>query len=50
MRLLPVIVRQEQPMHAPKPQPIRRSKENCPPQPDIAQIAFSIGSGPQAKV
>ena len=30
MRLFPVIVLQEQPMHAPKPQPMRDSKLNCP--------------------
>ncbi len=48
MRLLPYFVWQEQPMHAPKPQPMRSSKLNCPLVFVQAERAFSIGSGPQA--
>jgi len=48
MRLFPYFVRHEQPMHAPKPQPIRCSKLNCPSASVAACTARSIGSGPQA--
>ena len=47
MRLLPYFVRQEQPMHAPKPQPMRSSKLNCPEVAQRSYTAWSIGSGPQ---
>ena len=45
--LLPVSVLQEQPMHAPKPQPMRSSKLYCPGVFMILCIARNIGSGPQ---
>ena len=47
MRLLPVTVLQEQPMQAPKPQPIRSSKLYCPEVTVAPCRARSIGSGPQ---
>ena len=48
MRLLPTRVSQLQPMQAPKPQPIRSSKESWPGLPQ-ACTARSMGMGPQAK-
>jgi hypothetical protein len=48
MRFAPVSVSQEQPMQAPKPQPMRASKLSCPPVFVAAQTAFSMASGPQA--
>ena len=45
--LLPVSVLHEQPMHAPKPQPMRSSKLYCPGVFMILCIARNIGSGPQ---
>ena len=45
--LLPVSVLHEQPMHAPKPQPMRSSKLYCPGVFIILCIARNIGSGPQ---
>ena len=47
IRLLPYFVLQEQPMQAPKPQPIRSSKLNWPEVLQALYTAFSIGSGPQ---
>ena len=47
IRLYPVIVLQLQPMQAPKPQPIRSSKENWPDVFTARYTARSIGSGPQ---
>ena len=47
MRLLPYFVSQEQPMQAPKPQPIRSSKLNWPEVLQASYTALSIGSGPQ---
>ena len=47
MRLYPVRVLQEQPMQAPKPQPIRSSKLNWPEVLQASYTALSIGSGPQ---
>ena len=47
IRLLPYFVLQEQPMQAPKPQPIRSSKLNWPEVVQAPYTAFSIGSGPQ---
>ena len=48
MRLLPYFVSQVQPMHAPKPQPMRSSKLYSPEVAARLYTAFSIGSGPQA--
>ena len=50
IRLLPYFVSQEQPIHAPNPQPIRSSKLNQPGMGSgaVSQTARSIGSGPQA--
>ena len=47
MRLYPVRVLQEQPMQAPKPQPIRSSKLIWPEVRVALYTALSIGSGPQ---
>ena len=47
-RLKPCFVFLLQPMQAPKPQPMRASKLNCPSF-TLLYTAFSIGSGPQAK-
>ena len=49
MRLLPVRVLQEQPMQAPKPQPMRSSKLIWPEVWLALYKAFSMGSGPQAQ-
>ena len=48
MRLLPYLVLHEQPMQAPKPQPMRSSNESCPSCCTASHNARSIGSGPQA--
>ena len=48
MRLLPYLVLHEQPMQAPKPQPMRSSNESCPSCGTASHNARSIGSGPQA--
>ena len=47
MRLVPYFVRQLQPMQAPKPQPMRSSKLNCPEVPQCCHTARSMASGPQ---
>ena len=47
IRFQPVIVLQEQPMQAPKPQPMRRSKLKEPPVLTARKTALSMGSGPQ---
>ena len=47
MRLYPVRVLQEQPIQAPKPQPIRSSKLIWPEVRVALYTALSIGSGPQ---
>ena len=47
MRLWPYLVRQVQPMQAPKPQPMRSSKLNCPSVRQRCHTAWSMASGPQ---
>ena len=47
MRFVPYFVLHEQPMHAPKPQPMRSSKLNWPSVRHLSYTARSIGSGPQ---
>ena len=47
MRFVPYFVLHEQPMHAPKPQPMRYSKLNWPSVRHLSYTARSIGSGPQ---
>ena len=47
IRLLPYLVSQEQPMQAPKPQPMRSSKLYCPEVFATRSIARNIASGPQ---
>ena len=46
-RLFPSVVLHEQPMQAPKPQPIRSSRLNSPSPAHCFRTAFSIGMGPQ---
>ena len=46
-RFVPLAVIMEQPMQAPKPQPIRASKENCPSVEIFSLTAFIMGNGPQ---
>ena len=48
IRFVPYFVLQLHPIQAPKPQPMRSSKLNCPSSAS-GQTARSIGSGPQAK-
>ena len=47
IRLYPVSVLHEQPIQAPKPQPIRSSKLNCPEVLTALFSALNIGIGPQ---
>ena len=49
IRLKPVRVLQEQPMQAPKPQPILSSKLSWPEVFEAFHTALSMGSGPQVK-
>ena len=49
IRLLPYLVLQLHPIHAPNPQPIRSSKLSRPEVVVALYTAFSIGRGPQAQ-